>query len=266
MGWTEEGEFVGTYAYASPEQLRGKPLTRRSDIYNLGVLFYRMFTGKLPFYGDGVYDIARQHVEVRPTPPIERASALPNELSELIMQMLEKVPKRRPRGMVTLVEALDKIIGDSEVPSLLPDLAAPNDRLVGRAAQLVKAQEFLATPEPGSMLAVVGGRGCGRRGFSRRVREMATTLKWRTNSASFRRDYPPLQTLADLFRQLGNELDTGLDPAIQTMMVALESTREWTAEELAKETRPLVRMLSSHTGVLLLRNVHLADLEASLNQ
>ena len=140
---TGEGEFVGTYAYASPEQLRGKPLTRRSDMYNLGVLFYRMFTGKLPFYGDGVYDIARQHVEVMPTPPVERVSGLPVGLSELIMQMLEKRPKRRPRSMVNLVEGLDRIIGDAEIPSLLPDLDVPAERIAGRSATACKGRGLL---------------------------------------------------------------------------------------------------------------------------
>ena len=107
---TRPGEFVGTYAYASPEQLRGEDLTLHSDLYSLGVLFYRMFTGKFPFYGSGVYAIAKQHVETPPIPPTKLISELPSDLNNLIIQMLKKNPSQRPDSAGAIAKDLLEIL------------------------------------------------------------------------------------------------------------------------------------------------------------
>lgn len=85
---TRKGEFVGTFAYASPEQLQGKPVDARADIYSLGVLFYRLLTGKRPFEAESPHALAMLHIEQDPQPPRELAPGLPLELDELCLQML----------------------------------------------------------------------------------------------------------------------------------------------------------------------------------
>lgn len=68
-GITQDGQVFGTPSYMSPEQVAGKPLDARSDIFSLGVLLYEMVAGKKPFSGDSVVTITYNIVNVEPTPP-----------------------------------------------------------------------------------------------------------------------------------------------------------------------------------------------------
>ena len=62
-GITGAGVMIGTPEYMSPEQVEGKEVDQRSDIYSLGVILYEMVTGKLPFEGDTPLSIAMKHKE-----------------------------------------------------------------------------------------------------------------------------------------------------------------------------------------------------------
>ena len=65
---TREGAIVGSTRYMSPEQVQGRPVDLRSDIYSLGIVFYEMLAGRPPFDGVTVTDIGRQHLRNRPQP------------------------------------------------------------------------------------------------------------------------------------------------------------------------------------------------------
>ncbi|MDG1479915.1 MAG: serine/threonine-protein kinase [Myxococcota bacterium] len=95
-GITNPGEFVGTFAYAAPEQILGEPVSGRIDVYALGVMFYRLTTGKMPFSADDRYRLAQQHLRDRPRSPREVRPEIPASLSDLIMTMLRKEPSARP--------------------------------------------------------------------------------------------------------------------------------------------------------------------------
>jgi serine/threonine protein kinase len=92
---TGTGNVMGTPHYMSPEQVRGRLLDGRSDLYTLGVVLYEVLLGFPPFDGADVYSISYKHVHEMAVPPDEVDSRVPGRLSEIVMRCLEKTPARR---------------------------------------------------------------------------------------------------------------------------------------------------------------------------
>ena len=90
---TETGMCVGTPRYMAPEQACGQSVDGRADVYALGVMAYRMLTGRPPFVGG---DLAYQHVHATPPDPREFNPDLPPLLAQLLLGCLAKKPSRRP--------------------------------------------------------------------------------------------------------------------------------------------------------------------------
>jgi serine/threonine protein kinase len=88
-------EAMGTPDYISPEQVKGKRGDARSDIYSLGIMFYEMLTGKVPFTGPNPFVIMNERLINHPTPPREVNPAVAPELQEIIYRALERDPKKR---------------------------------------------------------------------------------------------------------------------------------------------------------------------------
>lgn len=103
---TATGMVMGTAQYLSPEQAIGKAATGASDIYALGIVAYESLVGHRPFTGPTAVDIAVAHVnqEVPPLPPTVQP-----DLAELVMQMLDKDPAKRPRSGASLASVLDEL-------------------------------------------------------------------------------------------------------------------------------------------------------------
>lgn len=101
--------FVGTAGYLSPEQIKGLELDLRVDVYALGVLFYQMLAGRMPFEAENDTTMLYKHVHDFPAPLSEVLPAnhgVPEELIHLIHDCLEKDPKQRPRDANEIVEKL----------------------------------------------------------------------------------------------------------------------------------------------------------------
>ena len=92
---TGEGKVVGTTPYMSPEQLRGRPLDARSDIFSLGILLYWMSTGRHPFGRDTSADVISAILSVDPPPVTEVKEDMPRHLGRVIRHCLEKDPSQR---------------------------------------------------------------------------------------------------------------------------------------------------------------------------
>jgi len=92
---TGEGVMIGTPEYMSPEQVEGKEVDHRSDIYSLGIIMYEMLTGKVPFEGETPLAIAMKHKSETPKNPNELNSQIPEDLSHIILKCLEKDPEKR---------------------------------------------------------------------------------------------------------------------------------------------------------------------------
>jgi hypothetical protein len=95
-GATELGMIVGTPAYMSPEQCRGEPLSPRSDVYSLGVVSYRLLSGRLPFTGTSE-ELLTAHLARTPTPLATLCPKLPRDAAATVMRALAKSPQERPQ-------------------------------------------------------------------------------------------------------------------------------------------------------------------------
>jgi hypothetical protein len=100
---------VGTAEYLSPEQAAGKPATRRSDLYSLGVVLYTLLTGRNPFEGGSIVDLLHKHRYARFDRPGKIVPHLPPDLDEVVCNLLEKDPERRPADAGVLQRKLEVI-------------------------------------------------------------------------------------------------------------------------------------------------------------
>ena len=96
---TQTGASMGTPEYMAPEQIEGRRVDSRADIYSLGALMYEVFTGELPFVGENSMAIIMQHLNRAPLPPSTRNPALPVWLERIILRAMEKEPSRRFQSM-----------------------------------------------------------------------------------------------------------------------------------------------------------------------
>ncbi len=115
---TKAGEVFGTPAYMSPEQARStRELTPGSDFYSLGVIFYEMIDGRLPFLAATSFDVLMMHVTDE-VPPFQRDD-VPSEIAEVIYKLLEKHPEDRFKSGKEIIEAL----GSTTYEDLKPEAA-----------------------------------------------------------------------------------------------------------------------------------------------
>jgi serine/threonine protein kinase len=88
-------QAMGTPDYISPEQVKGKRGDARSDVYSLGIMFYEMLTGKVPFTGPNPFVIMNERLLNHPIPPREVDPTISPELQEIIYRALERDPSKR---------------------------------------------------------------------------------------------------------------------------------------------------------------------------
>jgi tetratricopeptide (TPR) repeat protein/tRNA A-37 threonylcarbamoyl transferase component Bud32 len=106
---TAAGAVAGTPEFMSPEQVEGRDVDHRSDIYSLGVVLYEMVTGSAPFEAGTPFAVARQHVEDLPRDPRELNPRLPAGLSAIILKCLEKAPDKRFQSAAELGAELENV-------------------------------------------------------------------------------------------------------------------------------------------------------------
>jgi hypothetical protein len=94
-GLTATGQFVGTIDYIAPEQIQGKEVDSRADIYSLGCVLYESLTGQVPFVKDVEAAVIWAHVEELPTPPSTLLRELPRAIDDVIFKAMAKDPDDR---------------------------------------------------------------------------------------------------------------------------------------------------------------------------
>ncbi|MEZ0227256.1 MAG: serine/threonine-protein kinase [Planctomycetota bacterium] len=110
--WDEDGSLtrigavIGTPAYMSPEQASGAPVDARTDIYALGVTFYQLLTGCLPYQGATVSEILSKKLAGRALPPCEVVPSIPPQLDDLCLSMMSVARERRPSSMNDVIARL----------------------------------------------------------------------------------------------------------------------------------------------------------------
>ena len=128
---TEVGMLKGKLAYMSPEQVRGEPVDRRSDIFAIGILLFEMVTLTHLFDGDSEYDMMHQIASGAVPPPSTRGVDVPDELERIIMTALQLRPDRRYQTAHDLAQDLHAFAVENGIRSSNPALKQFLQQLIG---------------------------------------------------------------------------------------------------------------------------------------
>jgi len=107
---TKETSTVGTIHYMSPEQIKGDQIDHRSDVWSLGVVFYEMLTGQLPFKGDYEQSVVYSIVNEEPDPVTGLRKDLPKTLAQIVTKALKKDPEKRYQHLNEMLVDLNDIV------------------------------------------------------------------------------------------------------------------------------------------------------------
>ncbi len=110
--FTQIGVTMGTPLYMSPEQIEGRELDSRSDIYSLGCTVYHMLAGKPPFTGDTPLAVAVQHLNQPPPPLADGRPGIPPRLAQLVERMMAKKPADRFIDPPALLNELHSVVAE----------------------------------------------------------------------------------------------------------------------------------------------------------
>jgi serine/threonine-protein kinase len=148
-GITGAGVMIGTPEYMSPEQVEGKEVDQRSDIYSLGVILYEMVTGRVPFEGDTPFTIGMKHKGEVPKNPKELNTQISDDLNRVMLRCLEKDKEKRYQSAGEVRSELTRIekgipTADREVPKRKPITSKEITVSFGMRKLLIPALVFLA--------------------------------------------------------------------------------------------------------------------------
>jgi hypothetical protein len=121
-GLTIEGTFLGTPEYASPEQVEGKKLDHRTDLYSLGVTYYQLLSGTLPFLGESPMEIAIKRTKEQPRPLENAFPSADSRSCSIVKKLLHAEPGQRYQTATDLIRDLDAILtGPKQTSAKTPE-------------------------------------------------------------------------------------------------------------------------------------------------
>ncbi|MGK0341793.1 MAG: PAS domain S-box-containing protein, partial [Candidatus Azotimanducaceae bacterium] len=174
----------GTIEYISPEQTgrMNRSIDYRADIYSLGVLFYQLLTGELPFSSTDYLEIIFEHLAKTPAPPSSINPAVPDALDKIVFKMMAKAPEERYQSTYAVISDLSRVndliatatlggqgfdVGLDDIPEqlLIPD------KLLHRDSELELIEQLVNTCSTGQFgcMAIIGDAGTGKSALLRQV-------------------------------------------------------------------------------------------------
>lgn len=151
------GRIVGTPFYMSPEQIDGRNVDTRTDIYALGATFYYLLTGEKPFVADTPVEILLKHVNEPLRPPREHRRDIPDELSRLVCKMMVKDPNGRYQSLKDVLRDLDLARRGQSAGIQLPKEERRDFADLAAAAAIPLAPQPIAIERPRSFYYMAGG-------------------------------------------------------------------------------------------------------------
>jgi eukaryotic-like serine/threonine-protein kinase len=148
--------ILGTVEYMAPEQILAEPVDARTDVYSLGVVMFRLFTGHLPFETDAPADLLRHQLFSSLPPPSWLDEDLDRRLERMILTATRKDPDNRYASMQGLLDDLDALIGmtagevSERPPPIAPDAYSPRTERGAEALKILaeKFGRFATLPPP----------------------------------------------------------------------------------------------------------------------
>jgi PAS domain S-box-containing protein len=245
--------IAGTLAYMAPEQTgrMNRSIDSRSDLYSLGVTFYEMLTGRLPFHADDPMEWVHCHIAKTPTPPAERVDGIPEPVSEIVMKLLAKPPEARYQTATGVEHDLKRCLrqwrGRGRVdPFALGDRDTPDrlmirEKLYGREREvliLLSAFDRVVNGGAPELVLVSGYSGIGKSSVVHELHKALVPPRGLFASGKFdqlNRDIP-YSTLVQAFRSLMRPLLSRSDAELAPWRAAL-------AEALAPNARLLTDLI-----------------------
>jgi len=117
-GMTQSGALVGTMDYMSPEQALAKDLDHRSDLFTVGLIFYELLTGKMPFKADSVLASLIKRTQERANPVSDHDQTIPGQLTNIVSRCLERDPTQRYQSAAEMLRDLDAWQGNRAAATL----------------------------------------------------------------------------------------------------------------------------------------------------
>jgi PAS domain S-box-containing protein len=211
--------IAGTLAYMAPEQTgrMNRSIDSRSDLYALGVTFYQMLTGSLPFTAADPMEWVHCHIARKPVPPSERVTAVPTQVSAIVLKLLAKTAEDRYQTAVGLTFDLRRCLADwdsfGRVKSFPLGCQDASDRLLipenlyGREREidaLVSAFDRVVAQGTPELVLVSGYSGIGKSSVVNELHKVLVPPRGLFASGKFdqyKRDIP-YATLAQAFQKL----------------------------------------------------------------
>jgi serine/threonine protein kinase len=135
---TREKTIVGTLEYVSPEQISGKELTQRSDIYSLGILLFELISGRLPFQAENEFELLRHHLET-PPPKLSSVVECPPFLDQAVERATAKAPANRFQSCHEMADFLRKSAPEVFASPLASVRRSGRDDEAARCASRIEA-------------------------------------------------------------------------------------------------------------------------------
>jgi len=214
--------LVGTWAYASPEQITGQPIDHRSDLYSLGVILFAMLTSKRPFAAKDMAGYIELHRDRSPMLPRAIDPEIPPHLEDICLRLLAKAPHDRFQSGLEILDRLERTEGPTEATVALPEAAPWRPPLVGRESQLRQIDACVSglTRSAGGVLLIGGAEGSGRTRMleaaidrGRRIGMPVYSTQMSPSKGAFE---PLLEVATVMSRELGARVPRELNRAMLT--------------------------------------------------